>query len=200
MNRRRVVIALVILVIATAGVGLQPAWAQWVVTDPTTTARNAVTAVLKDRLLQTLTLERERQDGIQRIMLDVLDDIPQGFVGAIHAESQGDHFAEHGRGLGIVSQSALVLPQGRGELLPLLEHAAGGKMGHRGQAIFLFFGARTLGRERFDGIVQGLRGRRSGRSVDGGRRCNERPERHQNGQDGVAAHKTNRTLSTVPEM
>ena len=57
MNCRRVVIA---LVIATAGVGLQPAWAQWVVTDPTTTARNTVTAVLKDRLLQTLTLQQER--------------------------------------------------------------------------------------------------------------------------------------------
>jgi hypothetical protein len=57
MNSRRVVIA---LVIATAGVGLQPAWAQWVVTDPTTTARNTVTAVLKDRLLQTLTLQQER--------------------------------------------------------------------------------------------------------------------------------------------
>lgn len=57
VNSRRVVIA---LVIATAGVGLQPAWAQWVVTDPTTTARNTVTAVLKDRLLQTLTLQQER--------------------------------------------------------------------------------------------------------------------------------------------
>jgi len=57
MNSRRVVIA---LVIATAGVGLKPAWAQWVVTDPTTTARNTVTAVLKDRLLQTLTLQQER--------------------------------------------------------------------------------------------------------------------------------------------
>jgi hypothetical protein len=39
---------------------LQPAWAQWVVNDPGTTARNTVTAVLKRSLLETLNLERER--------------------------------------------------------------------------------------------------------------------------------------------
>ena len=44
----------VVLVVIGVGVGLQPAWAQWVVNDPTTTARNAVTAVLKSSLLQTL--------------------------------------------------------------------------------------------------------------------------------------------------
>jgi hypothetical protein len=39
---------------------VEPASAQLVVNDPTTTARNAVTAVLKSQLLQTLRQERDR--------------------------------------------------------------------------------------------------------------------------------------------
>ena len=46
--------------VACIALGLQPASAQWVVNDPSTTARNTVTAVLKSSLLQTLNLERER--------------------------------------------------------------------------------------------------------------------------------------------
>jgi hypothetical protein len=50
----------VVALLACITLGLQPAWAQWVVNDPSTTARNTVTAVLKRSLLQTLNLERER--------------------------------------------------------------------------------------------------------------------------------------------
>src|SRR5437867_2282455 len=50
----------VLVVIALAGGGLRSIHAQLVVTDPTTTAKNAVTAVLKSQLLQTLRLERDR--------------------------------------------------------------------------------------------------------------------------------------------
>jgi hypothetical protein len=49
-----------VALVACIALGLQPAWAQWVVNDPSTTARNTVTAVLKISLLQTLNLERER--------------------------------------------------------------------------------------------------------------------------------------------
>ncbi len=57
MRTKRIAVALVVIGIV---VGFQPAWAQWVVNDPTTTARNAVTAVLKSSLLETLTRERDR--------------------------------------------------------------------------------------------------------------------------------------------
>ncbi|MGH9200775.1 MAG: hypothetical protein ACRD2A_06025, partial [Vicinamibacterales bacterium] len=50
----------VLVVIALVGGGLRSVHAQLVVTDPTTTAKNAVTAVLKSQLLQTLRLERDR--------------------------------------------------------------------------------------------------------------------------------------------
>ena len=49
-----------VALVACIALGLQPAWAQWVVNDPSTTARNTVTAVLKSSLLQTLNLERDR--------------------------------------------------------------------------------------------------------------------------------------------
>jgi len=57
MRTRQIVIGLLVVGV---GIGFQPAWAQFVVNDPTTTARNAVTAVLKSSLLQTLTRERDR--------------------------------------------------------------------------------------------------------------------------------------------
>ena len=48
------------LLVVGIAVGLQPAWAQWVVNDPTTTARNAVTAVLKS----SLAADAERASAI----------------------------------------------------------------------------------------------------------------------------------------
>jgi hypothetical protein len=56
----RVPRVIVVVLIAGVALGLQPAWAQLVVHDPTTTARNAVTAGLKSSLVQTLTRERDR--------------------------------------------------------------------------------------------------------------------------------------------
>jgi hypothetical protein len=50
----------IVVLVASLALGFQPAWAQWVVNDPSTTARNTVTAVLKRTLLSTLNLERER--------------------------------------------------------------------------------------------------------------------------------------------
>src|SRR3954452_20255256 len=55
MRRYRVVIAVALLGV---GLGLSSAWAQIVVTDPGTTARNTVTAVLKSHVLETLTEQR----------------------------------------------------------------------------------------------------------------------------------------------
>ena len=43
--------------------GLGSAWAQIAVTDPATTARNAVVAALKDRILDVVRTEQERQIG-----------------------------------------------------------------------------------------------------------------------------------------
>ena len=56
MARRRTVI---VTLVAAFSVGFSSAWA-FVVTDPATTARNAVTAVLKSRLLDTLTEHHRR--------------------------------------------------------------------------------------------------------------------------------------------
>jgi hypothetical protein len=58
--------ARILLVIGTVFLALRPASAQIVVNDPTTTARNAVTAVLKNQLLQTLRLERDRLREMSR--------------------------------------------------------------------------------------------------------------------------------------
>jgi hypothetical protein len=55
---RKHAIASVLLLVTLAG--LQPAWAQLVVTDPATTLRNAITAAIKSQLLQTLRSERDR--------------------------------------------------------------------------------------------------------------------------------------------
>lgn len=56
MPRSRTVI---VVLLAVFGIGLSSAWA-FVVTDPATTARNAVTAVLKTRILDTLTEQHRR--------------------------------------------------------------------------------------------------------------------------------------------
>jgi hypothetical protein len=62
MNHRRIaLITLTLLLIA----GRYPVWAQFPlpvlpVTDPATTARNAITARLTDQMLQALTMERDR--------------------------------------------------------------------------------------------------------------------------------------------
>jgi hypothetical protein len=52
--------SITILSLIALVVGLGPAWAQLVVTDRATTARNAVTAVLKNRIVETLTSQRDR--------------------------------------------------------------------------------------------------------------------------------------------
>jgi hypothetical protein len=52
--------SIVVLSLAALVVGLGPAWAQFAVTDPATTARNAVTALLKNRIVETLTSQRDR--------------------------------------------------------------------------------------------------------------------------------------------
>ena len=57
MRRRYILLLGAITIVSVAS---QSAYAQLVVHDPTTTARNAVTAVLKSQLLQTLRLERDR--------------------------------------------------------------------------------------------------------------------------------------------
>ena len=62
MTRR--VTALVVL-LTIFSVGLSSAWA-FVVTDPATTARNAVTAVLKSQLVQTLVAQHDRLQRMAR--------------------------------------------------------------------------------------------------------------------------------------
>lgn len=57
MPRRSI---LVLVLVAIVGGGFRSVHAQLVVTDPTTTAKNAVTAVLKSQLVLTLRLERDR--------------------------------------------------------------------------------------------------------------------------------------------
>jgi hypothetical protein len=56
MRQRRILLAFLLI---GGSLGLSPAWA-FVVTDPATTARNAVTAVLKTSLLETLTKQHQR--------------------------------------------------------------------------------------------------------------------------------------------
>ncbi len=56
MRRHAIASALIVVTV----VGLQPAWAQLVITDPATTIRNAITAAIKSQLLQTLRAERDR--------------------------------------------------------------------------------------------------------------------------------------------
>lgn len=60
-SRTAVIVSLVLL-----GVGLGSARAQIVVTDPRTTARNAATAVLKSRILNTLTQQYQRLQRMAR--------------------------------------------------------------------------------------------------------------------------------------
>lgn len=72
----------VVAVIASMVIGHQPAWAQWVITDPSTTARNTVTAILKSSLLQTLNLERERLQKMSK-RLSVLTPLRKYVLGDI---------------------------------------------------------------------------------------------------------------------
>lgn len=51
---------LVLIATTVLSIGLGSAWAQIAVTDPATTARNAVTALLKGRILDTVTAQYER--------------------------------------------------------------------------------------------------------------------------------------------
>lgn len=81
MRIHRVVVVVLVICIVS---GLQPAWAQWVITDPSTTARNTITAVLKRSLLQTLTLQRERLQrmsarlsALTSLRKYVLDEVPR---------------------------------------------------------------------------------------------------------------------------
>lgn len=74
----------ILAVAAFIVVGFQPAWAQWVITDPATTARNTVTAILKESLLQTLNLERDRLQKMSKrlsaltsLRKYVLDEVPR---------------------------------------------------------------------------------------------------------------------------
>ena len=57
---------LTLIVVGAVFLEVQPASAQLVVNDPTTTARNAVTAVLKSQVLQTLRRERDRLREMSR--------------------------------------------------------------------------------------------------------------------------------------
>lgn len=61
MTRRPFAVAMVVIVLS----GLSSAWA-FVVTDPATTARNAVTAVLKTRLITTLSEQGRRFHRLAR--------------------------------------------------------------------------------------------------------------------------------------
>jgi hypothetical protein len=56
----------ILVAVGAVLLAVHPASAQLVVNDPTTTARNAVTAVLKSQLLQTLRLERDRLRQMSR--------------------------------------------------------------------------------------------------------------------------------------
>jgi hypothetical protein len=59
-------ITAILVLVGMVLLAVRPASAQLVVNDPTTTARNAVTAVLKSQLLQTLRLERDRLREMSR--------------------------------------------------------------------------------------------------------------------------------------
>jgi hypothetical protein len=56
----------IVIVLGAVLLEVRPVSAQLVINDPTTTARNAVTAVLKNQLLQTLRLERDRLREMSR--------------------------------------------------------------------------------------------------------------------------------------
>ena len=52
--------------------GFGSAWAQIVVTDPSTTARNATVAVLKNQILHAVSIQRDRlRDMAQRLSVDI---------------------------------------------------------------------------------------------------------------------------------
>ena len=56
MKNRRIVVAVVVL----CGAGFGSAWAQIAVTDPATTARNRVIAILRNQILETVRVQQER--------------------------------------------------------------------------------------------------------------------------------------------
>jgi hypothetical protein len=62
MRYRRVVVA----VIALLAVGLGSAWAQIAVTDPSTTSRNAVIAVLRNQIVDVVRAQQEKLVGMAR--------------------------------------------------------------------------------------------------------------------------------------
>lgn len=62
MRSTRVLIS----VLALCGVGFGSAWAQIAVTDPATTGRNAVTAALKNQILNTARVQQERLAAMAR--------------------------------------------------------------------------------------------------------------------------------------
>src|SRR5687768_5032258 len=81
MRTKRIAVALLVIGV---GASLEPAWAQWVVNDPTTSARNEVTAALKRSVVQTLTRERDRihrmaarLSAVTSLRRYVLDDVPR---------------------------------------------------------------------------------------------------------------------------
>jgi len=67
MKQRRTRFSLIVVgSVATLVVGLGSAWAQIAVTDPATTARNAVVAVLKDQILDVVGTQQERLRSMAR--------------------------------------------------------------------------------------------------------------------------------------
>jgi hypothetical protein len=67
MKQRRTRFSLIVVgSVAILVVGLGSAWAQIAVTDPATTARNAVVAVLKDQILGVVGTEQERLRSMAR--------------------------------------------------------------------------------------------------------------------------------------
>jgi hypothetical protein len=99
MGTRRISLVLAIVMVAT---GLSSAWA-FVVSDTATTARNAVTAVLKDSILDTLTVQVERLERMAT-RLSALTDLTKyttsrspgwaihdsAGTGFLHALNEGD--------------------------------------------------------------------------------------------------------------
>ena len=62
MRYRRIVIGALVLL----GIGLGSAWAQIVVTDPATTGRNAMIAVLRNQIVETVRVQHERLRNMAR--------------------------------------------------------------------------------------------------------------------------------------
>lgn len=62
MKYRRIVVCLLVL----SGVGLGSAWAQIAVTDPATTGRNAIIAVLRNQILEAVRMQQERLHSMAR--------------------------------------------------------------------------------------------------------------------------------------